>query len=232
MRNFILFLCTIAALHLAPQAYAQDGPTKLDEIVLAKQQTNPTPALLSPKLFIAERRFELALQFSYLANDDFYNYFPLHLKVAYHFNDMWALELQSSILYIKSKTNLSKFLESNSTAPSDLKQIADTQLARFNLVAVFHPLYGKWSFNRFGLGHFDWGLYAGLGVVVVKEPKNTQVRTAAHVDAVLGSYFHFFLLPSLALRADLAINLYPSFNAIQVPCTIGLGISYFTPPIY
>ncbi|MFA5623664.1 MAG: outer membrane beta-barrel domain-containing protein [Bradymonadales bacterium] len=232
MQKIAYIFVFLTSLHFLPMpCVGLEAEQDFDALVTAQRQTLEAPALLSSKLYVAEKRFELALQMAYVPNDDFYNYFPIQFRLGYHFNDLWGLELQSTLLLLKSKTNLSTFLESRSSAQLDLEQISDRQLARFNLVAVFHPLYGKWSFNRVGLGHFDWGVYAGAGLVVVSEPSSGKLRKSARFDAVLGSQFHFFILPYLALRADFAVNIYPSFNGVLAPCSIGLGLSYYTPTV-
>lgn len=225
----------LAALFLfAPCAYAQTDEDALSADIEPYWETTPAPALPQTPLFSVARRFEIAIQIGYVPNDDFYNYFPAQLGLAYHFNEFWALELQASTLYLRKTTQLYDFLERNSQNPIDVEKISDEQLARFDLVAVLHPFYGKWAYDGHHIGHFNFAFYAGLGAVLTREnnAENSAERAiTAHVEGEIGVAFEAFFLDWLALRIDGAINLYDGYDHFRVPCRISVGVSFYPPAI-
>ena len=224
-----LYLALVSLVWCVMPAYADDSDA-LDRDLAEQWSTRDIPAQSGTPVFSAANRFELGLSLGYLATDDYYNYVPIELNVHYRFDDYWGLLLRSSLLMINGTTTLADFMSKHQSA-IDAKLLGDEQIVDFALAGTFHPVYGKWTLETTGLGHFDWGIYAGIGVVVSKSADKARVKreTAAHAEGVFGTDFHFFVLDWLAVRLDASLRFYHAPTQWVVPCSITAGVSFFLP---
>jgi outer membrane beta-barrel protein len=80
----------------------------------------------------------------------------------------------------------------------------DKYIWRANLVATWHPLYGKLALLQRKLSHFDLKLQGGLGAVGLDRPNKTRtaVESSVGLDVVLGAGASFFLTEGITLRLD------------------------------
>ena len=212
-------------------ASAQDSDA-LDRDLEEQWTTRDLSARTGSQLYTTAHRFELAVNLGYLATDEYYNYVPIVFDVHYKFTENWGLMLKSSILSIHTDTALSEFMSKHQSA-IDVKYLGDEQIVDFSLTATFHPVYGKWTVETTNLGYFDWGIFAGIGVVVAKTPDKLRTTrdTAAHAEGVFGTDFHFFFLDWLALKLEASLRFYHTPNQWLVPCTFTAGVSFFLPEI-
>ena len=212
-------------------AQAQDSDA-LDRDLEEQWTTRDLSAQTGKQSYTTAHRFELAVDLGYLATDDYYNYFPIALDVHYRFTENWGLMLKTSILSLHSDTALSKFMAKHQTA-IDVKYLDDEQIVDFSLAATFHPVYGKWTVETTNLGYFDWGIFAGIGVIVARTPNElrTSRDIAAHAEGVFGTDFHLFLIDWLALKLEASLRFYHTPTQWLVPCTFSVGVSFFLPEI-
>ncbi len=231
---YCAFLACLAALfvfgHQTP-AFADDSDA-LDRDLAEQWSTRDIPAQTGNRVFTSAGRFELGLNIGYLATDDYYNYVPIELNLHYRFTEYWGLMLRSSLLMINGTTTLADFLDHHQTTIS-AKMLGDEQIVDFSLTGTFHPVYGKWTAETTNLGRFDWGIYAGIGLVVSKSANKSRTKreTMTHAEGIFGTDFHFFVLSWLAVRLDASLRFYHAPTQWVVPCTITAGVSFFMPSL-
>ncbi len=140
--------------------------------------------------------------------------------------------LRSSVLAIHTDSTLARFMTDHQSSV-DIRYLSDEQIVDFSLMATFHPAYCKWTFGTTNLGHFDWGIFAGIGAVVSKTPnkQRTERHTAGHAQGILGTDFHLFFLDWLALRLEASMRFYKIPHQWMVPCSFTAGVSFFLPEI-
>ena len=231
--NLVHVLCAILMMVILPvHAYAQDSDA-LDADLEQHWSKQDIPAHGGIPSFTKAHRFELALSLGYLANDDYYNYIPITLDLHYWFTDFMGLMFRTSLLAIHPNTTLYRFMDKHQSA-IDVRYLSDEQIADFSLMATFHPVYGKWTFDTTNLGHFDWGIFAGIGVVLSKTPDDsrTKRKTKGHAEGILGTDFHFFIVDWFALRIEASMRFYQIPHQWMVPCSFTAGVSFFMPEIH
>ena len=230
-RAFLACLTVLFVSGYQMPAFADDTDA-LDRDLAEQWSTRDIPAQTGNQVFTSAGRFELGLNLGYLATDDYYNYVPVELNVHYRFTEYWGLMLRSSLLMIHGTTTLSDFLDTHQTT-IDPKMLGDEQIVDFSLTGTFHPVYGKWTAETMNLGRFDWGIYAGIGLVVSKSANKSRTKreTMAHAEGVFGTDFHFFVLNWLAIRLDASLRFSHAPTQWVVPCTITAGVSFFMPSL-
>jgi len=229
LSRIIALLVVLSLCWIPVQACAQDSDA-LDRDLEEQWTTRDLPAQTGDKVFPAQNRIELALSLGYLATDEYYNYVPIVLDVHYRFDEILGLMFKTSLLAIHADTALSRFMAGHQSA-IDVKYLDDEQIIDFALAATFHPVYGKWTVETTNLGYFDWGVFAGIGVVVAKTPDKSRTSrdTTGHAEGILGTDFHFFFLDWLALKLEASLRFYHTPNQWLVPCTFTAGVSFFLP---
>lgn len=230
MKNaiFSLVFAVFALLMFAPSAFADAIDDDLDEV----WTTRDIPAHTGKQLFTTARRFELALNIGYVPTDDYYNYFPIAIDVHYRFTEMWGLALRGSLLMLHSSTTLGRFVDDHQNS-LDVEYLGDEQRGDLSLMATFHPVYGKSTVETSNLGRFDWGIFAGVGVVVSNSVNDarTERTIQAHAQGIFGTDFHIFFLDWIALRLEASLRFYHAPTQWVVPCTLSVGVSFFMPEI-
>lgn len=223
----VLFLLGCSCLNMKV-AFADALDDDLDEI----WTTRDIPAHSGSQLFTTARRFELALNIGYIPTDDYYNYFPIAFDVHYRFTEMWGLMLRGSLLMLHTGTTLGDFIDEHQST-MDVKYLGDEQRGDISLMATFHPVYGKSTVETSNLGRFDWGIFAGIGVVVSDSVNDARTETSiqAHAEGVFGTDFHIFFLNWLALRLEASLRFYHAPTQWVVPCTLSVGVSFFLPEL-
>ena len=223
----LLALMTMGMLWGGSTASAQDA-SALDAVLHARWNTQEVVAVEGKIAFRHAKKLEFGLSLGYLPNDDYANIFPILLDVAYHIDEFWAVGLRGSLLMAHGDTKLKRFLQDHQ--PNlDVSMLYEEQLGDVTFMAAWHPAYGKWTAGLNGLGAFDWGLLAGLGVVIVDAPDKTKMarKKTAHFEGVLGTDAHFFFAPWVALRFEASIRLYQGTERFMAPCFLGLGVSFY-----
>lgn len=229
MKSCLLCLTLLCAF-VIPCAEAAADP--IDDDLNKIWSTQDVPAVTGNQVFTTERRFEFALNFGFIPTDDYYNYFPLSLDVHYHFTDMWGLMLRGSLLKLHTSTTLEEFMHDHQST-IDTKLLGDEQLGDVSLMASFHPVYGKSTVETFNLTRFDWGIFAGIGVVLSQSinDNRTDRSLKAHAEGIFGTDMHIFFLEWIALRIEASLRFYHAPEQWLVPCTLSVGVSFFLPQL-
>ena len=211
---------------LVSSAFAEAIDDDLDEV----WTTQNIPAQTGTPVFSAAKRFELALNIGVIPNDDYYNYFPISVDVHYRFTMMWGAALRGTLLMAHSDTTLSDFMDKHQDTIRS-KMLGDEQRGDIELLATFHPIYGKSTIETVNLMHFDWGIFAGLGAVFSDSANKSRTKTElkGHLEGIFGTDAHIFFLDWLALRLEASLRFYHAPTQWLVPCTLSVGVSFFLP---
>ena len=120
----------------------------------------------------------------------------------------------------------------------DITDLDDRFLWRANATFVWNPLYGKLSFLNNKLGHFDFNLAVGAGVVSVERPSldRSVATTEIAPELVLGTGVHFLFNSHWSVRADGRFYVYQGAESssnegdflkqVALPTEFLLGVSY------
>ncbi len=181
------------------------------------------------KGFMKAHRFELSPRFSVTVNDPYYLKYGAGLRLAYSFEDSFAVALRGTYF---QPYRLNSVREGKLAFRS---QLLSSQLyGRVVLDGVWSPIYGKFSFLRQNIIHFDLYLSAGGGLVWTATslaPRNE----GPHLAADLGTGLRFYPTEWMAIELGLDCTLYPDQPSKSVPGTIqrvfvtNLGFSFFLP---
>lgn len=181
------------------------------------------------KGFIKAHRFEVSPQFSTTVNDPYYLKFGGGLRLAYSFHDSFAVAVRGTYF---QPYRLGSVKEGKLAFRS---QLLSSQLYGLVLLdGVWSPVYGKFSFLRNNIIHFDLYLSAGFGLAWTATslaPRNE----GPHLAGDLGTGLRFYPKEWLALELGLNCTLYPDQPTKSVPGTIqrvfvaNVGFSFFFP---
>ena len=109
---------------------------------------------------------EINLGFGYIANDDFYNVFPLSLGYTLHFNELFAWEVARGHYIINREKDLKQDLEEKfGVTPSVIRE---PRYAVHSHI-VLKPLYGKDIFRDRTVINHETYLFAGGGAVIYEK---------------------------------------------------------------
>jgi outer membrane beta-barrel protein len=156
------------------------------------------------RLHTREGTVSLGLYSGLMTSEPFYWYIPVGLRVSYYLSDSFGLEMGGQFS-LAQNTELTDALETLRGDSFDVKLDGqDKYIWRANLVATWHPLYGKLALLQRKLSHFDLKLQGGLGAVGLDRPNKTRtaVESSVGLDVVLGAGASFFLTEGITLRLD------------------------------
>lgn len=233
MNHFIAKMACPLMLCLALPVFAQSAfADAIDDDLNEVWTTRNIPAQTGTPVFSAANRFELALNFGIIPTDDYYNYFPISLDVHYRFTPIWGAMIRGTLLMAHTGTTLSDFMDKHQDTIEN-KMLGDEQRGDLELLATFHPVYGKSTVEAFNLAHFDWGIFAGVGMVFSNSANKSHTATdlKTHAQGIFGTDAHIFFLDWLALRLEASLRFYHAPTQWLVPCTFSVGVSFFLPEL-
>ncbi len=184
--------------------------------------------VVQKRLVEKDGRFELMPYVSVIPNDEFIIYYPVGLRVGYHFSEAFSVE--ASYAYaLQQETQLAGFLEGEGIG---LKR-ADIQekISMFyNANILWAPLYGKLSLLGYKLTHFETYVGLGFGLFNTTEfPADNPDGNAKNKlsgNAILG--FRWFINDTLNVRTEYRQYFFQKFQggvSIPVELSLGLGIT-------
>lgn len=183
------------------------------------------------RLYSTDGDFQLSLYFGAIPNDPFLKYFPIGLRFGYWVSESVSVELSGSYIgdALRSQTDLADFLAETGEIDVFLR---DEQLWRANVVALWSPIYGKFSFLGTKLAHFDWYFGAGVGVLSVRNPISTtqlnETETGFSPEVVLATGWNLHLHRNWAARIDYRQFIFmKDAGGVSLPSEISLGASFF-----
>ncbi len=181
--------------------------------------------VVQKRLVEKDGRFELMPFASIIPNDEFIVYYPVGMRIAYHFSEAFAVE--ASYAYaLQQETQLATFLEGEGIG---LKR-ADIQekISMFyNANILWAPLYGKLSLLGYKLTHFE--TYIGLGFGLFNttefpaENPNGNAKNKLSGNAILG--FRWFINDTVNIRTEYRQYFFQKFQGgVSIPAELSLGL--------
>lgn len=174
-------------------------------------------------------RFELDVFFGVLPNDAFLLYLTPGLRMAWHFNEQWALELGGAYS-LGVDTGLRKQLEQDDALIQ--ARTRDQVIARFGLAVVWSPIYGKFAWVNKKIAHFDMYFLFEAGGVYAEGEEALGLDGGVWPEVGLGLGFRFFFSRVVSLRLEfrqrLAVREGLGEDAIRLayPSEISLGLAF------
>ncbi len=218
----------------APGAGRTDrGATATDEAPLAPGEADVALGdrvkAVQRKGFLKRHRFELGVDVPATVNDAFYQKVGVGGRLAYHFEDSFALAVRGA-KYWQLKTD---HVREGQLAFSS--QALNSQVYWLAMAdGMWSPVYGKIAWLGSRIVHFDMYLLAGFGGVSTATsvaPRNEGL----HIAADVGAGVRFYPTSWLALEGGVVATIFPDQPNIGVPSTIQklvqaqLGLSIFFP---
>jgi outer membrane beta-barrel protein len=186
-------------------------------------------AIIHPRFQPKGKRFQVHFGGATLLNDPWFNQFGASFKAAYHFSDLFGLELATDF-YSGSESNASRDLfESLSVSASSFVRPQSYS----GLHIYLSPIYGKMSLFNKRIVPYDVYFTLGAGSTTLEQAKEKQADTF-HLGA--GQIFAFSR--NAAFRWDIRVNAFSaqgyqsSAKKIETQNVImTLGFSYFLPEV-
>lgn len=184
--------------------------------------------VIRPKFFSKTGRLELGGEFHAIMNQTFVYSFLATGILDYHFNEMFALEVNGSYGFTVPKED-KRLLQQDFTIET---QIVQTQY-QLMLAGLWTPVYGKYQLSSGRLIYFDTFLTLGGGLTGVEHTydhckandKPGQVATVvpanhtqSYMTGLVGIGQKFFLNKNTALRWDVRLSGL-SIPAVDQSCT-------------
>ncbi len=185
------------------------------------------------RLYPKASRFELDIFFGVLPNDAFQLYLNPGLRMAWHFNEQWALELGGAYS-LGVDTGLRRQLEEDDALIQ--ARTRDQVIARFGLAVVWSPIYGKFAWVNSKVAHFDMYFLFEAGGVYSEGEQTLGLEGGVWPEVGLGLGMRFFLSRIVSLRFEfrqrLAVREGLGEDAIRLayPSEISLGLAFVLGP--
>jgi outer membrane beta-barrel protein len=181
------------------------------------------------KGFLKRRRFELGLDLPGTINDAFYEKLGMGGKLAYNFEDSFALALRGAYYWQLRSSHVREGQIAFSS------QLLTSQIhGQAMLDGIWSPVYGKVAWLGQRIVHFDMYLLAGLGGVWSATSLAPRSE-GPHIAGDIGGGIRFYPNSWLALDAGLIATLYPDQPVTSSPSTLQkviaahVGFSVFFP---
>ena len=181
------------------------------------------------KGFLKRHRFELGLSFPGTVNDAFYQKVGVGAKLAYNFEDSFALALRGTYFWQLRSNHVR---EGNIAFSSQL--LASQIYGQAMVDGIWSPVYGKVAWLGSRIVHFDAYLLAGAGAVWSATSAAPRSE-GPHIATDFGGGLRFYPADWLALDGGVIATFYPYQPNTAVPGTIQrivaahVGVTFFFP---
>ncbi len=171
------------------------------------------------KGFLKRGRLELGVDLPGTVNDAFYEKIGVGGKLAYNFEDSFALAVRGAYYWPLRSSHIreGQVAFSSQVLASQIHQQA-------MLDGVWSPVYGKIAWLGQQIVHFDMYLLAGLGSVWTSSSdtpdRSGPLPGGGHVAGDIGAGIRFYPRSWLALDAGFVATLYPDQPVTSAPSTL------------
>ena len=166
------------------------------------------------KGFLKRGRLELGVDLPGTVNDAFYEKIGVGGKLAYNFEDSFALAVRGAYYWQLRSSHVREGQVAFSS------QVLTSQIYRQAMLdGVWSPVYGKVAWLGQRIVHFDMYLLAGLGAVW-SATSDAPRSEGPHVAADAGAGIRFYPRSWLALDAGFIATLYPDQPVTSSPSTL------------
>jgi outer membrane beta-barrel protein len=180
---------------------------------------------LARKTFLKAERFELTPQIGFTVNDPFIRTWTGNLRLAYHLNDAFAIEIGGGY----TPTFGWQRLDPTDQLRRQVSLInADAQFAGLlDIGMTFSPMYGKFALFGDNIVYFDAFVSGGVGATI------DLGDSLAHPAVDIGFGARIFVTKWLVLRGDLRDYLYSQdrkgISTLQNLMFVNLGVGIYFP---
>ena len=150
---------------------------------------------------IFHRNHEIGFLLGYVADDDFYNVYPLGLAYTYHFNDYLGWEVVRGQYMMNREKDLKKDLEANfGVTPSEFSEPKYS----FHSSLVIKPFYGKESLWNRGIINRESAFIIGGGIVNYEKQYSYGSPGTENAPSIcLGYAAKYFLSKNLCMNFEI-----------------------------
>ena len=194
--------------------------------------------------FEKQGRLALSLFGSIVPNHAFTHAYSVGLHSSFYLSETFGLEFSGSYVAISTNTDLNDFIARESQPTDRLNE----QVWNANIVALWSPFYGKFSFIGRKIAHFDWAFALGAGVInlVSESEANTDIEESVIApELTLGTGWTFWITQNFVARMDYRLHVYQkpendiifsdpnSIEAVDegfsliTPSELSLGLGYY-----
>ena len=221
--------------HSSALAQAEDenvSDQNLDDAFWADQRQ---VRVLQRRLFEKDGRLAFSISGGLILNDPFMQYYPVGARLSFYVQENFGIELSGNYIGedLRHDTGVSDLLDERYGAEVD---VLDQHLWRANLVGLWTPIYGKFTFLRHNIVQFDWNLGAGVGIVNTQAISVDRLTTESVMkpEVLLGTGWTFWLSDHFIARLDFRYMIFEKSKTAggggggtSMPTDISIGLGYF-----
>jgi len=173
---------------------------------------------------IFHRTHEIDSYFGYIADDDFFNVYPLGIGYTFHFNEHVAWEVARVAYMFNTDKDLKQTLQNDfNVQPERFPEQKYMAHSHF----VFKPLYGKHAFMNRSIINNEIYLFAGPGIVNYEWDYSTgESRTENALSLSVGAGLKYFLSEKISLSFEIRDLLNFREDDTENNVYFGLSIGY------
>lgn len=173
---------------------------------------------------IFHRNHELDLSLGYIADDDFFNVYPISLGYTFHFGDQFSWEVLRFGYMFNQDKDLKGTLEDEFGAQPER---FPEQTYMFHSHLVYKPLYGKHAVLNRGIVNDEIYMFAGAGMVHYEWDYSTGDSDGEDAPSLsLGVGMRFFLSQRLCLNAEVRHLTNMREDDTENNLYFGVGVGY------
>jgi outer membrane beta-barrel protein len=173
---------------------------------------------------IFHRSHEIDLDLGYIADDDFFNVYPVGLGYSFHFNENIAWEVIRAQYMINSDKDLKKTLQDEfNVQPERFPEQQYMLHSHF----VYKPLYGKHSFLNKGVINNEIFFFVGPGLVQYEWEYSTgETDSETAFSLSFGAGLKYFLTQNWCLNVEVRDLMNFREDDTENNIYLGLGIGF------
>jgi outer membrane beta-barrel protein len=210
MRKFLVSLF-IFLLILVTVGHGYSQTYEAEENVLAVQE----------KVF--HKYHELSFLTGYIADDDFYNVYPIGLAYTFNFSDHYSWEVGRLYLSVNTDNDMKKQLENEfGAAPEQFFEPKAQILSHF----VFRPFYGKDAVMNKHIINHETSFFVGGGLDMYK--KKTYGKSSDEFDMMFscGAALKYFINQNFCVAFELHDTVTTREDEFENRLSFGLSFGF------
>jgi outer membrane beta-barrel protein len=173
---------------------------------------------------VFHRSHELNLSIGYIADDDFFNVYPIGLGYTFHFNEGIAWEVARAQYMFNTDKDLKSTLENDFNVQPEL---FPEQRYMLHTHFVYKPLYGKHAFRNRRVINNEISFFAGPGIVHYEWAYSTgETTTENALSLSLGAGMKFFLSDRWCLNVEVRDLMNFREDDTENNIYFGLGVGF------
>lgn len=179
---------------------------------------------------VFHRSHELDLSIGYIADDDFFNVYPIGLGYTFHFNEAIAWEVARAQYMFNTDKDLKSSLENDFNVQPEL---FPEQRYMLHSHLIYKPLYGKHAFRNRSVINNEISFFAGPGIVHYEWEYSTgETSTENAFSLSVGAGMKFFLSERWCLNVEVRdlVNFREDDTENNIYFGLGVGFRFDLAP--